>query len=345
MSDIKKIYRRRRLGVLCLVALIVGAVLIVIGAINSSKNKAEKDDTEPDLSAVMIEPIGKMAETFDYPDMSETCVKIPDGKIDAKNAVLLDISTNKIIAEKGGNERIYPASMTKIMTILVAAENIPDVNKTFTITNEILTPLIEEDATRAGFVEGETVKLIDLFYGAALPSGADCTVGLAIVVSGSEENFVKLMNEKCEKLGLKNTHFVNTSGLYGADHYSTPTDMAVIMREVLGNELCRKVLSTYKYTTSPTTQHPKGIELESTMFSRMYGNEVEGVTIEGGKTGYTNEAKHCLVSYCVKDEKEFIALTSGGSGKYKPIYDAFTLYKEYLPKNVFQAPIVTTAAK
>ena len=104
------------------------------------------------------------------------------------------------------------------------------------------------------------------------------------------------MNAKAEELGLKNTHFTNASGLYDPNHYSTATDIAMLMSAVMENDTCREILGTYQYTTSVTEQHPEGIPLESTMFSRMYGNEVTGITIEAGKTGYTSIAGNTLVT-------------------------------------------------
>ncbi len=106
--------------------------------------------------------------------------------------------------------------------------------------------------------------------------------------------------------------------------------MAVILEYALQNDLCRKVLSTYQYTTSRTKEHPQGILLESTMFSRMYGDEVEGVQIEGGKTGFTDEAENCLASFAVKDGHEYIAVTAGSYDYWLTVYDAFELYGNYL---------------
>lgn len=120
-------------------------------------------------------------------------------------------------------------------------------------------------------------------YGIALPSGADATTAIAIYLCGSEDEFVKLMNRKVEELGLKNTHFTNASGLYDPNHYSTATDIAMLMSAVMENDTCREILGTYQYTTTATEQHPEGILLESTMYSRMYGNEVTGISIDAGK--------------------------------------------------------------
>ena len=101
----------------------------------------------------------------------------------------------------------------------------------------------------------------------------------------------------------------------------------MLMSAVMENDTCREILGTYQYTTSATEQHPEGIPLESTMFSRMYGNEVTGITIEAGKTGYTDEAGHCLVSYATDaDGKQFIAVTAKGPTYWRAVFDTFAIY-------------------
>lgn len=310
--------------------IILIVLLILIISIESciKRNKNEKSLLETDFKASQTTQLN-VTKQKEYPKITEDTAAF-DAKVNALNAVLIDVENNTILAERDSDKRIYPASLTKIMTLIVATENITDLNDTFIMTHDILYPLYLENATMAGFLENEEVKLIDLLYGAILPSGADATVALARKISGTESNFVALMNEKANSLGLKNTHFVNTSGLHDANHYSTPVDIAMMLDYALQNELCKKILSTYQYTTAPTPQHPEGIKLESTMFSRMYGTEVENVTILGGKTGYTLQSGHCLASYAVKNGKTYIAVTTGGTGKYKPIYDSFEIYGNYL---------------
>lgn len=289
--------------------------------ITTSESQTDTIASESDVPTISVPKIQYPVKTSKttYPE------------IRSDYGILIDADNNEIIASKNGNDRIYPASMTKVMTLIVAVENIKDYNDTFTMTYDILAPLVQQHASRAGFEENEKVKIKDLLYGAILPSGADATVALSEYVSGNENEFVKLMNEKAEELGLKNTHFMNTSGLYDSNHYTTPCDMAVIMEYAIKNPVCRKILSTYQYTTEATDIHPEGILLTSNMFAKMYGDEAEGVTILGGKTGYTDEAGQCLVSFAVKDEKTYIAVTTKGTGHYSMIYDAIDLYGKYLP--------------
>jgi len=267
--------------------------------------------------------------SVEYPIGIETAKKF-DKEIASKYCVLIDTENNTVIAQRDAEKKMYPASMTKIMTLIVAVENMTSLGDTFTMTHDILSPLYDADASLAGFQENEVITIKDMLYGAILPSGADATDGLAIKIAGSEENFVKLMNEKVTELGLHNTHFTNTSGLHNDNHYSTALDMAVIMNYALQNDLCREILSTYQYTTSKTKEHPKGILLESTMFGRMYGDEVEGVLIKGGKTGFTAEAQHTMASYAEKEGKEYILVTAYEDDKWGSVYDAFDIYEKYL---------------
>jgi D-alanyl-D-alanine carboxypeptidase (penicillin-binding protein 5/6) len=266
-----------------------------------------------------------------YPSTGADYAEIDDDDIVSPYIALLDVDNSKVIAGKESEERIYPASMTKVMTLVVAVENIKDMSMTYALSSAQIDPLVRAEASRAGFDPNEEVSVTDYLYGLILPSGADAAVALCNIAAGSEEAFVELMNKKCSELGLKNTHFTNSSGLYDEEQYTTPTEMAVIMAYAMTNETCAKVLSTYKYTTTATEKHPEGIALTSTMFGRMYGTEVENVTITAGKTGYTIEAGNCLVSYAEKNGHRYVALTAGASNKWDVIYDDFRIYDRYLP--------------
>ena len=153
-----------------------------------------------------------------YPEYAETDQKLTGDNIYSKYAILLDVTNNQILADRNCEQKMYPASMTKLMSLLVAVENIKDFNDTYTITYELISPLIEQEAARAGFESGETVSITDLLYGMALPSGADATMAIVDYVSGNEETFVALMNQKAKALGMNHTHFVNATGLHDKDH-------------------------------------------------------------------------------------------------------------------------------
>ena len=192
--------------------------------------------------------------------VAEDAVTIYSEEVISTHALLVDVSTDTIVASKGAFERISPASMTKVLTVLVAAEQITeaDLDDTFTMTLEITDYAYVNDCSSVGFLNDEVVTVRDLFYGTILPSGGDAAVGLATYIAGSHEAFVEMMNEKLEELGLSETaHFTNCVGLYDDEHYCTLYDMAIIMRAAMENELCREFLSCHTYTTAPTEQHPK----------------------------------------------------------------------------------------
>ena len=245
-------------------------------------------------------------------------------------AILIDLSTNTVKAQKNPDSTIFPASMTKIMTLIVAYENCKNFDETFTMTAEITDPLFLAGASVAGFSVGEEVTVRDLLYGAILPSGGDATDALAIHIAGSIEKFVDMMNRKVLQMGLSNTHFANPSGLHDDDHYSTPHEIALILQYALKIEECKKILCTYQYTTESTPQHPEGLLLTSTMFSRMAGNESGTATVLGGKTGYTNEGLHCLASLAKINSsgKEYVLVTAHAPATYDPVYDCINIYKE-----------------
>ena len=245
-------------------------------------------------------------------------------------ALLVDLDNNTVVAQRNANDRMIPASMTKILTVLVAAEHVTDLDDTFTSTGEITDYSYSNDCSAVGFGDGETVTVRDLLYGTVLPSGADAAAGLAFYVSGSLEGFVDLMNEKLDELGLSDTaHFTNCVGLYDENHYCTPYDMAVILKAAVENELCREVLSAHTYTTSPTEQHPEGITISNWFLRRIEDKETNGEVV-CAKTGYVAQSGSCAASYEVTDSgKHYICVTADTYSSWRCIYDHVAIYQEY----------------
>ena len=245
-------------------------------------------------------------------------------------ALLVDLDNNTVVAQRNANDRMIPASMTKILTVLVAAEHVTDLDDTFTITREITDYSYSNDCSAVGFGDGETVTVRDLLYGTVLPSGADAAAGLAFYVSGSLEGFVDLMNEKLDELGLSDTaHFTNCVGLYDENHYCTPYDMAVILKAAVENELCREGLSAHTYTTSPTEQHPEGITISNWFLRRIEDKETNGEVV-CAKTGYVAQSGSCAASYEVTDSgKHYICVTADTYSSWRCIYDHVAIYQEY----------------
>lgn len=296
---------------------------------SSSEEVSEVDD----LSSVVEEPVSN------YPVKSANYQDINIKGMTANTAILVDADTNEIVAGYNYEKKVYPASLTKMLTLLVAAENIQDMDATYKFTSDDIDPLIEDNASRAGFEAGETVTMKDLLYSAILVSGADGTTGLANAVAGSEEKFVELMNAKIQELGLTGTKFVNASGLHNKNHYSTAQDIAVITKAAMGNETCREVLTATKYTTSKTKQHKDGIELTSIVAQRIEGYYVDcdgdgeaddGISIEGGKTGFTDEAKYTLSTILDDNGHTYICVTTKSKDELKSVEDQIAIYEKYL---------------
>lgn len=302
-----------------------------IGQVDTNAWAAETGDPENENNGLGGGEMPAYAST--YAIKTDKTVTL-GAEISSDYAIMIDLSNNTVVAEKNSDNLIYPASMTKIMTLIVAYENCKNLDDKFTMTQNITDAAYQAGASVAGFMPGEEVSVRDLLYGAILPSGADATDALAVYTAGSEEAFVELMNKKILKLGLSNTHFTNSSGLHDKNHYSTPHEIALILEYALKIDECRKILSTYKYTTAPTTEHPDGIELVSTMFSRMVGDESGVANVIAGKTGYTNEGLHCLASLeQTADGKEYVLVTAHSATTYGPIYDCIDICKKLFGKN------------
>ena len=304
---------------------------------NSSEEGSSVEMSEADdLSSVAETPVSN------YPVQSAGYKDISIKGMSANTAILVDADTNEIVAGYNYEKKIYPASLTKILTLLVAAENIQDMDATYKFTSDDIDPLIEDNASRAGFEAGETVTMEDLLYSAILVSGADGTTGLANAVAGSEEKFVELMNAKIQELGLTGTNFVNASGLHNKNHYSTAIDIAVLTKAAMDNETCRKVLTTTSYTTSKTKQHKDGIELTSIVAQRIEGYYIDcdgdgeaddGISIEGGKTGFTDEAKYTLSTILDDNGHTYICVTTKSKDELKSVEDQIAIYEKYLGSN------------
>ena len=277
-----------------------------------------KPEPEPEQPALTLAQASEETRTLDL-------------ELYSSSAVLVDVQTGAVLAEKNMDEKIYPASMTKVMTLLVAAENLPDLDAAFTMTQAIIDPLYLAGASMAGYVNGETVTMRDLLYGAVVPSGAEATEALAQAVAGGEEAFVAMMNEKAAALGLTNTHFMNTSGLHDENHYSTVREIALILQAALENETCAEILSAENYRASETEQHPDGLAMTNKFLYRVHHEyALNGAEITAAKTGYTAEAMNCCASAGkTPDGRSVICVTANAWTGEFCIEDHIALYTKY----------------
>ena len=250
--------------------------------------------------------------------------------VQSSYALLVDLDDNTIVSQKGAYDRISPASMTKILTVLVAAEHVTDLDDTFTITKEITDFSYSHDCSAVGFLDEEMVTVRDLLYGTILPSGGDAAAGLACYVAGSMDAFVDMMNEKLAELGLSDTaHFTNCVGLYDENHYCSIYDMAMILKAAVENDLAREVLTAHTYTTSATEQHPEGITISNWFLRRIEDKDTKG-TVVCAKTGFVAQSGNCAASYEETDSgKHYICVTANAHSSWRCIYDHVAVYQEY----------------
>lgn len=295
------------------------------------------DQQAGDTSQGSVSPWGQYYPAFTAHSTGAT-VGIEDGIV-SEYCILVDVEEGAILASKNPYVRINPASMTKILTVLTAAEvlgiedgNDPVLDESFTITLEITDYCYVNDCSIVGFDVDEVVSVRDLFYGTILPSGADAALGLATFVSSSFEEFVERMNEKLKELRLSETsHFTNCVGLYDEDHYSTVYDMAVIMKEAANNEFCRQVLSAHTYNTSFTERHPEGLLISNWFLRRIEDRDTHGEVL-CGKTGFVNQSGSCAASLAIDGNgREYLCVTAQSSSSWQCIDDQTVLYQAFLP--------------
>lgn len=270
--------------------------------------------------------VGKM---YSYSE-ADNIAYLSNENMTSKNAILVDVDNALVTGSVDYKARIYPASMTKVMTLLVAAENIDDFNKKVPVSREAADYAYSKKLSAVDFALDEQVTLEDLCYGTILPSGADAAAELAIQVAGSMDAFVDMMNERVDSLGLSGTtHFTNVSGSYDDNHYSTCYDIAVIMNAAMDNEYCRQVLSGHTYTTSKTTEHPEGITISNWFLRRIEDKDTGGEVI-GAKTGFVVQSGNCAVSYFTSDSgRNYIAVTADAHSAWRCIYDHVDIYSNH----------------
>lgn len=255
-------------------------------------------------------------------------------ELDSATAVLFSVKDGSIIAEKGNpNARIVPASMTKILTVLVAKEHVDNLDDTFEITYTETDYSFKNECSIVGFSVGEKPTIRDLFYGTILCSGADAAMGLADYTAGSQEAFVEWMNAKLQELGIADSaHFTNCVGVYEEDLYCTPYDMAVILNEAMKDDFLREVLSAHTYTTSSTTEHPEGILISNWFLRRIEDKDSGSGFVLGAKTGYVAQSGNCAASYATDSEGNgYICVTAAATSGWRCIYDHAAIYKRFVP--------------
>ena len=275
-------------------SLILAATLLFTAAFPAYATETEGTETETTES------------TTTNTDGTSTDITSDELSLTAESAILMDATTDKILYEKNSRTKQYPASITKLMTILLALEH-GSLEDEITFSHDAVFS-IEPGSAHIAIQEGEILTLEQVLYGIMLRSANECANAAAEYVDGSLEKFAEHMTARAKELGCKNTNFVNANGLFDENHYTTAYDMALIAQELLKNETYRSMMSNTYYVIPPTNKQPEERPLhgqhqmlnESSLYYYEYA--------EGGKTGYTVEAQNTLVTYAKQGDTELIAV-------------------------------------
>lgn len=229
-------------------------------------------------------------------------------KISSKNIGVYNLDNMELLYGLNQNEQISIASITKVMTAIVAIENIDDLDEKIIIDYSTIRGKLDSDLVVAGIYDGEELTYYDLLCTMLIPSGADSAMYLANNVLDSEDTFIQKMNEKAKELKLNNTNFSNPTGLDDENNYSTITDVSKMMKYALDNSTLKEIMSLDTYTTSD-----RSLTVNNTISktSKKYGIELDYII--GGKTGTTSDAGLCLASFSKDEDTNLLAIVTGSS--------------------------------
>ncbi|MFR7985841.1 MAG: D-alanyl-D-alanine carboxypeptidase family protein [Clostridia bacterium] len=252
---------------------------------------------------------------FKADEVRQTAAMPAVPQISASQAILVEAETGEVLYERNARERAYPASTTKIMTALLVLETLERYDSPI---DQVVTVPREAEGVEGSSLylkAGEKIRLEDLLYGLMLQSGNDSAVALAILTTGSTENFVAEMNAKAEELGCGNTHFVNPNGLFDENHYTTAWDLAQIAREAMRYPMFRTIVAAPSWDA----------QREGNDFTHFYNKNKTVHEFRGGngiKIGYTKASGRTLAASAQRDGKELICVVMGAPNWFN---DAYTL--------------------
>lgn len=259
------------------------------------------------------------------------------GSVDGYNSEYIYVINREdktVMVEKNATKKAYPASLVKIMTTLVALENIDDLSQVAPVDVETYQAMVNRNASMAGFYGRESTTYRDLLYGTMLASGGEAANSLAVNISGNVEAFVVLMNQKADDIGLKDTYFTNAEGLHDNKQVTTAHDMALLLDYALQNGDFRAIFTKPNFKTTSTPDHPDGIHLKSTVLSRLPHGEMKNFEIIGGKSGTTVKAGQCWAVIGTKNGKEYITIVMGAklndisNPSYSQIDDTIKIFND-----------------
>ena len=265
-------------------------------------------------------------EAYYDPIQSNLVEGWPQGPaVQAGGAIVMDMDTGTVLYAKNVDQTFFPASITKIMTALVAIEN-GDLNKVISCSELVYD--IEEGSSHLGIAPGEEVTLEQALYGLMLESANDLGMAIAVEIGGSIDGFAGMMNEKAAQLGCTNTHFVNPHGLHNENHYTTAADMAKIATAAYQNPVFRRICSTVEYTIPPTNTTEETRYLLNHHRMLQHSSEFYRSYCTGGKTGYTSDAWNTLVTFGEMNDLRLVCVLLRGNGAYRN-YDETAALMEY----------------
>lgn len=232
----------------------------------------------------------------------------PDGQtLNSKSVLVYDLTQSETVFDSNSQVVRAPASLVKIMTALVAIEQLPDLQARTTVSSAVINQMRRSNASVAGFLAGESVTVNDLLHGALLASGGEASYLLA-EMAGGQALFVALMNQKAQMLGMNQTRFVDTVGLDHRDQVSSAADIAKLLQFALQNPTFRQVFEAREYLYQGINRQ---LLISSTLFKRLPQTEINNLTVLGGKTGTTERAGLCLASLVRQKERELLIVTLG----------------------------------
>lgn len=293
-------------------SLILAATLLFTAAFPAYATETEKTETETTES------------TTTNTEGTSTDSTSSELTLTAESAILMDATTGKILYEKNSRTKQYPASITKLMTILLALEH-GSLEDEITFSHDAVF-CIEPGSAHIAIQEGEILTLEQVLYGIMLRSANECANAAAEYVDGSMEKFAEHMTARAKELGCENTNFVNANGLFDENHYTTAYDMALIAQELLKNETYRSMMSNTYYLIPPTNKQPEERPLHGQHQMLNENSLYYYEPAEGGKTGYTVEAQNTLVTYAKQGDTELIAVVLKCNGAQHYV-DTKTLFE------------------
>jgi len=277
--------------------------MILLLTVSSCVVYAEKEDEKSEAKQEETEKSEK-AKTENNEKKKETS----GIDISSEAAILTDFASGRVLFEKNADEKVYPASTTKIMTAILAIENL-DFQTVLTATETAIN--IDRDGSNMGILKDEQFTVEQLLYGLLVHSANDAANMLAEGVAGTIDNFVVLMNDKAKELGMKNTHFVNPHGYHHEDHYMSARDLSILASYAMRNDKFAAIAQTPNYELPPTDKYPEVRYLSSNnmLLNPMKGRKYLYEGAKGIKTGHTEAAGYCLASMAQRDNETYVCVT------------------------------------